>query len=232
MENVNEVQQQVERMLAAELVLTKAKEDFAEEKEKLRRLIGEHLVSLPKSDARKWASELYWQRPELGGIVRKAHKSPGKFKPLPVQIRITCIDCQQPAQILAHHWGAADSLWGMCERCEERRKLKDEQRRFSIQAYQRRMTDRLNRLKSMPYAEYLRTPEWKQTSETMLERASWRCQICNQDKSLQVHHRTYERRGCEAAEDLIVLCRDCHSRFHDKLPASDSVGSQSALPFR
>jgi hypothetical protein len=33
---------------------------------------------------------------------------------------------------------------------------------------------------------------------------------------LDVHHRTYERVGQEQLRDLIVLCRTCHSRYHDK----------------
>lgn len=69
-------------------------------------------------------------------------------------------------------------------------------------------------LKHIPYAVYLRTDHWKNTREAALDRAHHRCQVCNATKGLQTHHRTYQRRGAELPEDLIVLCHDCHSIFH------------------
>jgi hypothetical protein len=74
--------------------------------------------------------------------------------------------------------------------------------------------DRLNELKQMPYDEYLRTPEWKKRRKKQLKSAGHRCQVCNSPKRLNVHHRTYDRRGQELPQDLIVLCRNCHSIFH------------------
>lgn len=31
---------------------------------------------------------------------------------------------------------------------------------------------------------------------------------------LQVHHITYERLGCHEIDDLITLCRPCHTKIH------------------
>ena len=46
--------------------------------------------------------------------------------------------------------------------------------------------------------------------------AGRRCQLCNLGSvPLNVHHRTYERRGEELDEDLTVLCRECHHTFHE-----------------
>ena len=68
---------------------------------------------------------------------------------------------------------------------------------------------------SMPYDDYLKTPHWKAARQQALERAHHRCQVCNSDEQpLQVHHRTYERRGQELPQDLIVLCSICHDLFH------------------
>lgn len=78
-------------------------------------------------------------------------------------------------------------------------------------------------LRSMPYQEYLKTPEWNIRRRGALHAAGSRCQLCNrQDKKLHVHDRTYERRGLEHPADLTVLCRRCHARFHDviEVPAS------------
>jgi hypothetical protein len=66
----------------------------------------------------------------------------------------------------------------------------------------------------MPYDRYLKTFHWQVKREDALDHAGGRCQVCNAANSLQVHHRTYERRGAELPEDLIVLCRSCHETFH------------------
>lgn len=74
---------------------------------------------------------------------------------------------------------------------------------------------RLQELKTMPYQEYLQTPEWQARRKQHLKSVGHRCQICNAgDVPLDIHHRTYERRGQEHYKDLIALCRDCHSTFH------------------
>jgi hypothetical protein len=70
-------------------------------------------------------------------------------------------------------------------------------------------------LKAMDYARYLESPEWLETRARVLILAGRRCQVCNAgDVTLNVHHRTYERRGHEADGDLIVLCAGCHGLFH------------------
>lgn len=69
-------------------------------------------------------------------------------------------------------------------------------------------------LRSMPYKDYLQTPEWGAKRNEMLKRAGHRCQVCNRSGRLEVHHRTYERRGSELEADLFVLCADCHDLFH------------------
>lgn len=72
-------------------------------------------------------------------------------------------------------------------------------------------------LRFMPYSEYLETPEWKALRAMKLRDAEWRCQVCNAaDRQLNVHHRTYDRRGAEHLSDLTVLCRPCHALFHRK----------------
>ncbi|MBA7673369.1 hypothetical protein ES703_81565 [subsurface metagenome] len=73
-------------------------------------------------------------------------------------------------------------------------------------------------LRTMPYAEYLNTAHWQSVRAEALRRAAGRCQLCNAQSDLHVHHRTYDRRGYEWPADLTVLCADCHAKFHDKLP--------------
>ncbi len=83
--------------------------------------------------------------------------------------------------------------------------------------------DRLKELKYMPYTEYLETPEWAEKRELILERDGHRCMLCNTIENLQVHHRTYARRGYELLEDLVTLCADDHEHFHNRLRKSDSM---------
>lgn len=74
--------------------------------------------------------------------------------------------------------------------------------------------ERIAELRALPYAEYLKSPEWKKKRSIVLRMAGYRCQICNDSGLLNVHHRTYERLGCEWKADLLVLCQPCHETFH------------------
>lgn len=70
-------------------------------------------------------------------------------------------------------------------------------------------------LATMPYDEYLKTEHWQTVRSGAIERAGGRCQLCNDDRDLHVHHRTYERRGSEEPTDVVALCKSCHERFHE-----------------
>ena len=65
-----------------------------------------------------------------------------------------------------------------------------------------------------PYSEYLQSEHWQALRAAALKAAGNRCQLCYSDLRLEVHHRTYERRGCELLSDLTVLCHRCHAQFH------------------
>lgn len=64
------------------------------------------------------------------------------------------------------------------------------------------------------YRDYLQTPEWREKSRLVREFYHNRCALCNSSKNLNVHHRTYWNRGNELPEDLILLCNECHKKFH------------------
>src|SRR4029077_7094722 len=49
---------------------------------------------------------------------------------------------------------------------------------------------RLNELRAMEYADYLKTEHWQTKRKTALEAAEFRCVVCNGDEQLNVHHRT------------------------------------------
>lgn len=103
--------------------------------------------------------------------------------------------------------------------CDECRAVEDASREAENLSEARR----IHELQVMPYAEYLKTDHWAELRAQKLRSAKYRCQVCNTNQHiLDVHHRTYERRGRELLNDLTVLCRPCHERHHvgDKYEAT------------
>lgn len=70
-------------------------------------------------------------------------------------------------------------------------------------------------LRSMAYEEYLKSEHWRGVRLRALRDAGYSCQICESVAGLEVHHRTYARRGREMPSDVIALCGECHQLFHD-----------------
>lgn len=83
------------------------------------------------------------------------------------------------------------------------------------------MDQRIEKLQSMPYGEYLQTPEWAEKREQALARDGRACRLCGSRQHLEVHHRTYARRGNEQVNDLTTLCASCHENFHQKVRQSE-----------
>jgi 5-methylcytosine-specific restriction endonuclease McrA len=102
-----------------------------------------------------------------------------------------------------------------CEKCKEEIQNKREQEIKEKQAVEKYNQDAyLLKLKSMPYKDYLETDHWKQLRKRKLRLSGYKCQICGSKEDLNVHHNTYENRGCEKDEDLVVLCNECHKKHH------------------
>lgn len=75
--------------------------------------------------------------------------------------------------------------------------------------------ERLLELRNMPYRLYLRTPEWRRVRDAALQENGYACSLdVSHKEGLEVHHRSYENRGTERPNDLIVLCRACHRLHH------------------
>jgi 5-methylcytosine-specific restriction endonuclease McrA len=105
--------------------------------------------------------------------------------------------------------GDASLLCGSCT--ELRLRLHNEEQRLRRLASQARTAQ----LRKMPFAEYRKQPEWQVRRVQALTRARYRCQMCSSHHvTLDVHHRSYENYGDERPEDLVVLCRSCHEKFH------------------
>jgi len=73
---------------------------------------------------------------------------------------------------------------------------------------------RLRALGFRRYSAYLATEHW-QAFRRRIIRERGMCQKCHRTyRPLHVHHRTYERLGCELDLDVIALCNVCHRRIH------------------
>lgn len=79
------------------------------------------------------------------------------------------------------------------------------------------LMDKAERPEILNYHEYLRSDSWRRVRERKLREAGRVCSLCPSVSNLHVHHRTYERLGKERLDDLVVLCRRCHSRHHSVL---------------
>ena len=65
--------------------------------------------------------------------------------------------------------------------------------------------------------EHLRSLYWQQLKERKLIQQDYRCAKCGKSTiHLDLHHITYERLGFERDDDVILLCRACHSSLHEK----------------
>jgi predicted HNH restriction endonuclease len=64
------------------------------------------------------------------------------------------------------------------------------------------------------YRKYLKSEQWKQKREEVLERHGHKCVFCDSSNKLQVHHMNYDNVGNEGVLDLFVVCSGCHTRMH------------------
>ena len=103
-----------------------------------------------------------------------------------------------------------------CDVCKDKHEKLEKKRHGIILLQKEGKRVELDRLINMPYKEYLQTEHWKEVRGNALYRAKYKCQLCGNKDNLNVHHNTYENRGNEKDEDLIVLCQKCHGKFHDK----------------
>lgn len=81
---------------------------------------------------------------------------------------------------------------------------------------------KIENIKKKPYvlySEQLKDNRWKAFRLFVLKVRGRRCEICGSEENLQVHHLTYKN-GSMAWEytcnDVIVVCRECHKKLHNK----------------
>jgi hypothetical protein len=61
------------------------------------------------------------------------------------------------------------------------------------------------------YMERINSFAWQGLRMRLLKERNYTCDRCKKrTQPLQLHHKTYERLGCERDDDLAVLCIPCH----------------------
>lgn len=193
-------------------------------KETFRLLPGAVLPCDTEEETKKTAWHLYWKCPQIPakaiaeavglekGYGLAAHVGPAYFN------NAMCSACHEaPVRLWKESRTGEIKGSRLCESC---RAAQEEQSRRKRQEAEKQevagcMTP--EKARAMPYAEYLQTEHWKLRRKRALRLAGYKCQLCNQDGDLHTHHKTYENLGCEQDDDLVVLCKDCHAKFHDKL---------------
>lgn len=202
--------------------------------------IRDHILTLHIGDAKKWLSDLYWANNMFSSTINKAYTISigGKFSPDKKEFKFICHQCKQNIPIICGSWteySRYETLFrnqksSKCKFCEEKNQERKKNDEIKLPFIFKGVNDSLDpipilkevqevqRLRKMAYSDYLLTEHWQEIRQRALKNASYRCQLCNDDGQLDVHHRTYERRGCERLEDLTVLCRNCHGKHHDKIP--------------
>ena len=77
----------------------------------------------------------------------------------------------------------------------------------------------VQKIKVMPYSDFLETPYWKAIANKVRYEAGYMCKLCGKKDNLVVHHNNYENHGYEHRNwktDLICICSDCHELHHLK----------------
>lgn len=194
-------------------------------KEHIHEEIENKLFEAHPDKLQEIATALYWIGLDYSGVgtmVKEIYKEyRGRtFVPSPYY-GVTCENCGNPKPIssISEYKNLQERRrrWKcICPECE---RIEREQRTIELEEDRARREARIYELATMPYREYLQTPEWNEKRQAALKRAKFACQLCHGGGQLHVHHRTYERRGHELNSDIIVLCSSCHAKFHDKLEA-------------
>lgn len=195
------------------------------------------LSEIPLEQAFNVASDAYWADSQLADIIKKAYVAAtghGLF-PRPTPIELTCKRCGN--LVTAGSWteykhilneeerrqNSPQYSWPLplCQSCREIERAEyHEQHEADSKLYKERYIAAeekrqkvMQSLRSMSYAEYIRTEHWQLLKQAALKHAKYRCQLCNARGILNVHLRADEHRSYESLADIAVLCQTCYGAF-------------------
>lgn len=78
------------------------------------------------------------------------------------------------------------------------------------------------------YRGFLTSEWWKEIRKKKLAEQNT-CEVCGTFDFLQVHHKTYDRKKKYNPKngDLVVLCRNCHKKFHQQFRTKKCMRRQT-----
>lgn len=236
MNPTDEARHVIEAVAAIESQIEDLQDEIRKHKQTLQAFVGNALVSSSKEAIQEFTPVLYWLHEDYiptetikKALGYKRHETPEECQNFAFTMQ--CGLCGNSTPVIFKSRGQRQSLmqqvkreekrghrhrWILCEECQTKTKQEQERIARSNAEHAEQRYQYLEWLRTMPYYEYLQTDHWKETRKSALKRAAFRCQVCNtNERTLHVHHRTYERRGQENPKDLIVLCESCHQTFHE-----------------
>ncbi len=75
----------------------------------------------------------------------------------------------------------------------------------------------INKKRRLSYITYLDSSKWKMFKAKLKMERGDKCEHCQKSGvTLDGHHVTYERLFNELPEDVLLLCRLCHKKVHNK----------------
>jgi hypothetical protein len=194
-------------------------------KDVLNEAARRYLMESPEDELLNRAAYVYWHLSDvpaavIASVVVGDSKNVQKLLsllPAEILLDVKCASCGGDIDIKSREALKQVGRWGppICKACQE---IEQRHRYGEYESQEESKAKRLQVLRTMPYLDYLLTEEWLETRNRKLKQAHFSCQLCGSGGLLDVHHRTYERRGHEDMADLIVLCHSCHGKFHGKLP--------------
>ncbi|HTB31828.1 MAG TPA: HNH endonuclease signature motif containing protein [Bacteroidia bacterium] len=70
-------------------------------------------------------------------------------------------------------------------------------------------------LNKAKYKQYLKSEKWAEKKFELFLLRGEKCERCQSETDIQVHHKTYRTIFNEDLEDLEILCSNCHKAEHD-----------------
>ncbi len=67
----------------------------------------------------------------------------------------------------------------------------------------------IQRLRDLPYPDYLQTSLWLSTRRLAILLADGQCEKCHKKENLDVYHKNFDQLGQETKKDIVVLCPLC-----------------------
>ena len=107
----------------------------------------------------------------------------------------------------------------------------EEERKIVASIMEKLLSPKATKEEAIFYYTYLKSPEWEVKRQDIFDRCNGTCEICRRARAVLVHHTTYESLGEELLEDLLGLCKNCHTSLHreERLAAYDNALKESGV---